>query len=422
VTLCGGLVATYGANAEPSASRLFSTLRELVYQVRVIDIASGDKTTIGSAFRVGAGGLLATNFHVVSSLIHEPDKYRLEIVGDDDVKLAATPVVVDVLHDLAIIRDNRHGARHFALLSAALAQGERVFSMGNPHDLGMTIVEGTYNGPLKSSRFERLLFSGSLNPGMSGGPAFNEHGSVIGVNVATGGEQISFLVPVKDLQNLLNKVPDAVATDDLKLAMGQDLRRESDAFYLARTSETWRSEPFGDLMLPRDISPAMKCWGHNVDKDDAAYEGFHQHCRSEEYIFLEDDLHTGNFSYDYEWLLTSKLNPLQFYTAVERRFRHPLPDNADEDTESDDNDDDDDHVTNYRCTTDFVAVDHTSWKASICMRRYKEYPDLNDASLMLVSLKDNKRAALIKMAATGISHRRALDLFEKLMRSVTWAD
>jgi hypothetical protein len=38
----------------------------------------------------------------------------------------------------------------------------------------------------------------------------------------------------------------------------------------------------------------------------------------------------------------------------------------------------------------------------------------------MVSLKDNERAALIKMAVTGISHKRALDLFEKLMRSVTW--
>ena len=163
-------------------------------------------------------------------------------------------------------------------------------------------------------------------------------------------------------------------------------------------------------MLPRDISPAMKCWGHNVDKDDAAYEGFHQHCRSEEYIFLQDDFHTGNFSYDYEWMLTSKLNPLQFYTAVERRFQHPSPDNTD----------DEDHVTNYRCTTDFVAVDDTPWKSSICVRRYKDYPDLHDATLVMVSLKDNERAALIKMAVTGISHKRALDLFEKLMRSVTW--
>ncbi|MSR16022.1 MAG: hypothetical protein EXR86_16030 [Gammaproteobacteria bacterium] len=37
-------------HAIPSASSLFATLRSAVYQVRVIDIASGDKTTIGSGF------------------------------------------------------------------------------------------------------------------------------------------------------------------------------------------------------------------------------------------------------------------------------------------------------------------------------------------------------------------------------------
>jgi serine protease Do len=412
LALLSGMVLASSASAEQSASSLFETLRGLVYQVRVIDTASGDKTSIGSAFRVGGDGLLATNFHVVSTLIHDPEKYRLEIVGDDEVKAAATVVMVDVLHDLAIIRDGNTGTPHFTLLSGTLAQGERIYSMGNPHDLGMTIIEGNYNGPLKSSRFERLLFSGSLNPGMSGGPAFNESGSVIGVNVSTGGEQLSFLVPVKDLQVLLAKARTASSPDNFKAALGQDLRRESDAFYLARTAETWRSEPFGDLMLPRELSPAMKCWGHNVDKDDAAYEGFHQHCRSEEYIFLEDDFHTGNFSYDYEWMLTSKLNPLQFYAAVESRFTHPSPDNTIEK----------DHVTNYRCVTDFISVADSSWKASICLRRYKEYTGLHDATLVMASLNENARAAVVRMAATGITRKRALALFEKLFRSVTWVD
>ena len=55
--------------------------------------------------------------------------------------------------------------------------------MGNPHDLGMTIIEGTYNGLIQTSRFQKILFSGSLNSGMSGGPAMDDKGRVIGVGV-----------------------------------------------------------------------------------------------------------------------------------------------------------------------------------------------------------------------------------------------
>lgn len=403
--------APSGAVAAPTASTLFESLRALVYQVRIVDIASGDKTAIGSGFRIAGNGMVATNFHVVSLLIHEPTKYRLELIGDGGVTTIATVVAIDVLHDLAIVSDDQAATRHFALLADTLAQGERIYSMGNPRDLGMSIVEGNYNGLVTSSRFERLLFSGSLNAGMSGGPAFNRDGTVVGVNVATGGEQLSFLVPAKHLQALIEKAHREPAPRDFKVAMGQALLAEADSFYGDRADQPWRSERFGDLMLPRDLSPAMKCWGHNVDDDDVAFEGFHQHCRSEEYLFIEDDFYTGNFSYSYEWMTTKKLNPLQFYTAVEDRYSHTPQDNAG----------DKKHVTNHRCVTDFVELDGTPWKASICLRRYKHYAGLHDASLVLVSLNANDRAAVIRMAATGIGRKPALGLFGKLMRSVTWA-
>lgn len=168
-------------------------------------------------------------------------------------------VAIDVLHDLAIVRDQRPSAIYFSLLPNSLAQGTRLYSMGNPRDLGMTIIEGNYNGLLKSSRFERILFSGSLNPGMSGGPAFNQHGEVVGVNVTTGGEQLSFLVPAKQVQALVDKSRDQVPGSDFKAEIGRELVREAESFYLEREREPWRRERFGELLLPRDLSPALKC-------------------------------------------------------------------------------------------------------------------------------------------------------------------
>ena len=55
-------------------------------------------------------------------------------------------------------------------LAGRLPKGERIYAMGNPLDLGFTIVEGTYNGLVDKSYDERIHFSGAINPGMSGGP------------------------------------------------------------------------------------------------------------------------------------------------------------------------------------------------------------------------------------------------------------
>ena len=75
---CLALLAISGvASADlHTASSLFDEMDELVYQVRVIDIASDDKTAIGSGFQADSFGNIATNFHVISLAAHEPEKYR----------------------------------------------------------------------------------------------------------------------------------------------------------------------------------------------------------------------------------------------------------------------------------------------------------------------------------------------------------
>ena len=53
-----------------------------------------------------------------------------------------------------------------------------------------------------------MHFAGSLNPGMGGGATLDNKEEVVGINVASAGNQVSFLVPVSDLQLLLNEYVD----------------------------------------------------------------------------------------------------------------------------------------------------------------------------------------------------------------------
>lgn len=394
-----------------TASSLFNAMEKLVYQIRVIDNASDDKTTIGSGFRAGQSGLVATNYHVISLAALEPEKYRITLVASDGAETKAEIVNADVLHDLAILRPARSLDTFIPIATEEPTKGARIFSIGNPLDLGMSIVEGNFNGLVKTSRFRRFLFSGSLNPGMSGGPAFNHRGELIGINVATGGEQISFLVPAARLARLLNSAQD-LTEENLLTRIERDLFAEQETFYQGLLDDEWQVAEFGGLMLPQELNSSMKCWGHNVDDEDAEYQAFHQHCQSEEYIYIKDSFYTGNFSYDYEWLTTDRLNPLQFYTAVQNRFTHQSAGNAYQQED----------VTEFSCETGFVDIANSNWKVSTCLRRYKEFQSIYDATLLLVSLSKKRSAAVIKMGVTGSSKDHATDIFEKLIRSISWAN
>ena len=168
----------------------------------MLDTASGSKSAIGSGFYVHPRYLL-TNYHVVSELVFRPEQYSLEIVHDDGRTEPVELANIDVVHDLALLRAARPAGDALQLSGDVLSKGSRVYAFGNPYDLGASIIEGTYNGLLEDSLYEKIHFSGALNPGMSGGPAIARDGRVVGVNVSTAGNEVSFLVPAKFAIELL---------------------------------------------------------------------------------------------------------------------------------------------------------------------------------------------------------------------------
>lgn len=399
------------AQQSKNAQQLFEQLRDRVYQVRVIDIASGDKYSIGSGFQVSASGLVATNFHVVSSYVHDQHKYRLELVHKDgqttDIKLQA----FDVIHDLAILYSHRLDTAYLPISSASLKQGDRIFSMGNPHDLGMTIIEGTYNGLVQHVRHGQILFSGSLNSGMSGGPALDPQGRVIGINVSKGGDDISFLVPVDKLQELMQQ---AVSGVDAETAYAERIRQalhdDQDAFFKSILAQDFETDRLGEVSVPVRLAPNLRCWGHTEDDEKVYFVGVHQHCQSEDSIYVSGKLYTGRMTYDYEWITTDRLNPFQFYQAVSTRFKHHHPSSSKDEEE----------VGNFDCRQQMVGIAGLRWQVSSCFRRYLKYDGLFDASLAMVSIDRNDKALLVKFAASGISRQNAVNLFKRVMKSIEW--
>ena len=94
----------------PSASArdLFSRYKSRLVQVRVLLNSANEQSSLGSGFVVrddGPKGVwLITNYHVVSSLAINPEKFRLELRPTSERAVKATLVAVDVIHDLAVLR------------------------------------------------------------------------------------------------------------------------------------------------------------------------------------------------------------------------------------------------------------------------------------------------------------------------------
>jgi S1-C subfamily serine protease len=396
------------------ANTLYQRHQSCIYQIRVIETISGKKASIGSGFRVSASGHIATNYHVVAQVIDDPDLYRLEYVDSSGRSGGLDIIDIDVVHDLAVVRKTAPEPVFLDLRSGSLAKGTRIYALGNPYDLGMTIVEGTYNGLLEKSLYEKILFSGSLNPGMSGGPVLGREGKVVGVSVSTAGNQVSFLVPVAYLQALLNRIREAGQEDkiDFHDRIEEQLYANQNQYMSRLLSAKWQIDSLGDALVPRPASGIFKCWGNTDKDDDALYGHTHSGCASSDNIYLTAGFNTGRIRYRYDWYVAKGLNRHRLYSLLESRFEDTRYPNAA----------DKEDVTNYTCNTDFVRLGARDWKVAVCSRNYKRYPRLNDMILKMASVSEPDRALLVDIAISGVSEKMALAFVRKIMEELDWRD
>ena len=138
-------------------------------QIRTLVKGQSSQATVGSGFLITSEGHLITNYHVVSQVALQPERYQLVYTtaeGDDGpLELLA----FDAIHDVALVRAAGSALRgrtplNFRAQQKALAKGERIFSLGNPLDVGFAVVEGNYNGLVERSFYPSIFFAGSPIP------------------------------------------------------------------------------------------------------------------------------------------------------------------------------------------------------------------------------------------------------------------
>ena len=409
-----------GGAQDGAAKVVFRRFSDRVVKIQVVETGSAAKAGLGSGFFVSPQGHLVTNYHVVAKLVHHPNRYRAELIDTKGKSRPVTVVAIDVVHDLAVLASGYHPEQYFALGAADVGHGDRLYSLGHPNDLGLSIVEGTYNGLLQHTLYPKIHFTGSLNAGMSGGPTISATGRVIGVNVSTAGNQVSFLVPADRAAALVNKVldPGFRGPKSFLEEVGKQILAYQD-IYLARIfADSAPTVALGSYVLPTEPAPFFKCWADAERDEDMPYEVVNHQCSTDDYLYISDGQWSGIVEMDH-WLLSStKLNPLRFfslYTSTFRQGGHAIGGAGlfGGGVDSDD-------FTPYRCETRNVRHAALRLRAVFCLRRYKKFDGLYDATVKAAVLGTRDTGLVTTLSLSGVSYVNARHVARRYLERIAW--
>jgi len=411
-----------------AGQRIYERTRPRLLQVRTLLKTQDSQSSEGSGFLIDDEGHLITNYHVVSQFALQPGRHRLVYATVDGKQGALQLLAFDVVHDLALLKPVEpaalSGRGSVALRPQAdtLPRGARIFSLGNPLDVGFAVAEGSYNGPVERSFLPTLFFGGSLSAGMSGGPALDDQGRLIGVNVAArrDGEQVSFLVPADFVRALIARgrgAPPitAPAWPEITRQLMQHEAQLTQGFI----QQPWRSAGHPVYTIPVPQETWMRCWGRGSPQAARGLQFERSDCEMDSRIFVSGALLTGFITVRHEAYDGSKLGRLRFAQRYSASFSNEFVGG------------DDRSRTAGQCVERSVAVPPKAaakaaaasplpLKAVICLRAYKKLEGLHDMMVLVATLDGATSGVQGRLDAQGVSLASAQRLAQHYLDGFAW--
>jgi hypothetical protein len=182
-----------------SAQELFKLLSPSVFVVEVLD-ASGSVVATGSGVALGSDEVV-TNEHVVKEgktwrIRHGPETWPASIER------------LDLDHDLCELKSVGLNAQPVSVrASPSLAVGERVYAIGAPEGLELTLSEGVVSGLRDYGGGRVIQTSAAISPGSSGGGLFDTRGRLIGITTFSmkKGQNLNFALPTEWVEALVRR-------------------------------------------------------------------------------------------------------------------------------------------------------------------------------------------------------------------------
>lgn len=202
------------ANIVLSSADVSRELKSLVIVVSPAVTMWNHQEVPGSSFGAGMlleadkdGYLFATANHVVGKIVAREggSPQHVMVTTASGVWSTAEVVAAAVPLDIALLWVPRHaGKGNFVQPISQATDGEQVFVIGHPEGLKYTLSTGL----ISDLRDQIIQISAAISPGNSGGPVYNNHGSLLGIvsskfdrNVDANGENLGFAAQAQMLRD-----------------------------------------------------------------------------------------------------------------------------------------------------------------------------------------------------------------------------
>ena len=395
-----------------TAQKLYRFAQNDLLQLRILLKNGRAQSTVGSGFLIGRSNLVVTNYHVVSQLALKPETYVGEYVDTRNRRGLVELLAVDLQHDLAVVRIDRPGSGYFKVPERppVLRQGQYLYSLGNPLDLGFAISEGAYNGIIHRGFYDQLMFTGPINAGMSGGPCVLVDGRLAGVNVSKrlDGELVSFLVPIRFVRDLVKKAAALKKPPrDFNEIVGRQLLDHQTVMVDRLLSEPLTLKALGKYRVPVRESDQMRCWGESSDKPDSPYTVEQIRCAMESSVFVSNELRTGRVSISHEFTKSDKLGAWRFSELAAKAFKREGFGGRK-----------DPGLTGPECTEAFVANGSLPMRAVLCVRAYRKFAGLYDFAVLTAATDEKVMNLQSRLDISGVSYQNGLRVSRSFLEAI----
>lgn len=404
-------------------AEVFGRLSSSVVILRTTLAGSAKPNVSGSSFVVDRQGRAITNYHVVANYLFEPAKFELTYESADGTKGKARVLAIDVLNDLAVVSLDGRPERAWQSLELPerpmrLALGEAVFALGNPLDLGVTITQGSFSGVTRGGFDSRIHFTGPVNSGMSGGPAVDRAGRVIGINVAHywGQDSVSFLVPVEHAERLYRSVKKdaALPYDELRGVINKqmvDRDRQLAALAFARP---WRTETLGDFQVPLFLEEVSDCGSNSTDSVSIPPPVLREMigCSPRATFYPKPDNEVGAVTYRHVVIRPrdpGNFNDFQLASTAMAMMRRQFNIGRTPD------------MGRPVCSEHFTQAGG-KWKLPVrlvqCARAYRDFPDLYEVTTAVVSQNRSDAILVSHLRLDGVTWPTAMQFTARFLKGI----
>jgi hypothetical protein len=179
-----------------TASEIFDAVSSSIVVIRTYD-AKGKDQALGSGV-VLASDVIATNCHVIKDaakihVVRQGQEYLATVRHSDWDRDVCTLTVSGINAPAVVTGTTNH-----------LKVGARVYAIGAPKGLELTLSEGIISSlrPVEGGQY--LQITAPISPGSSGGGLFDEEGRLVGLPTfyLSEGQQLNFAVPVEWISEL----------------------------------------------------------------------------------------------------------------------------------------------------------------------------------------------------------------------------